>query len=49
MTRLRAEEAVVPVSVVVEEVSTGVAVLTSGAAPFTLDVFTPEAFDRRIR
>ena len=49
MTRSRAEEAVVLVSVVVEEVSTGVAVLISEAAPFTQDVFTPEAFDRRIR
>ena len=42
------------VSEVVEEVSTAVAVLTSEAAPFTLDVFMPEAriaeaFDRRIR
>lgn len=55
MTRSRAEEEeVVLVSVVVEEVSTEVAVLTSEAAPFTLDVFTPEAriaeaFGRRIR
>jgi hypothetical protein len=54
MTRSRAEEEVVVVSVVVE-VSTGVAcaALTSKAAPFTPDVFTPdtgiaEAFDRRI-
>ena len=45
---------VVLVSVVVEVASTGVAALTSEAAPFTQDVFMPEAgiaeaFDRRIR
>ncbi|MBR1149274.1 hypothetical protein JQ575_01245 [Bradyrhizobium sp. JYMT SZCCT0428] len=54
MTRSRAEEEVVLVSVVVEVASTGVAALTSEAAPFTQDVFMPEAgiaeaFDRRIR
>jgi hypothetical protein len=49
MTRSRAEEEVV-VSVVVVEVSTGVAcaALISEAAPFTPDAGMAEAFDRRI-